>query len=249
MTKSSTFLRTLFGTALLSSVVSLSVALAGTVEITAGPQVGTITVDARDATTLEIVTKLGERFKFDVHQKSDTAGNTVRTGQWTGPLDDVLRRILQTESHVVAGSAKAPTSVTLLGAGSRTAIAPMPPPSAPPPSVAGPMPGASSSGTTPSPSMTALGPVGAASHMPRASEPAAADQTPDPHPPGSVLEATAGGPKILRPSEAELAALWEARLAAARLDPDAPPPGSVLEATTGGPKPPVIVASLPTTAT
>jgi hypothetical protein len=42
-------LRTLFATALLSSVVSLSAALAGTVEITAGPQAGAITVEARDA--------------------------------------------------------------------------------------------------------------------------------------------------------------------------------------------------------
>ncbi len=229
--------------ALLASAVSLSAALAGTVDIKVGPKAGAVSVDARDATTLEIITKLGERFKFDVHQKSDTAGSTVRTGQWSGTLEDVLRRILRTENHVVAGSVKAPTSVTLMDAGSKTAVAPMPAPSAPPPpsvtgstTGTGSTAGTGSSGMTPNPSVAALGP-GSTGGMPRPAEPAA-EQTPEEvYPPGSVQEATMGGPRIPRPSDEQLAAMQEARMEAWRLDPSQPEPGSVLEATTGGPKP------------
>jgi hypothetical protein len=97
----------------LAAVSTASAAWAGSVDVTQGP-LGVVNVEARDATTAQIIEKLGERFKFTVEKKPETAGSTVRSGQWTGPLDDVLRRVLKSENYTVAGDAAAPTGVTLI---------------------------------------------------------------------------------------------------------------------------------------
>ncbi len=172
--------------AVLASGLVVGLANAGTVEILAGTEPGTIRLEVRDATTAEILIKLGARYNFTVDKLSDAAGNASCSGRWTGSLDEILRRVLKSESHVIAGGGSnglskitlldskpsaapaAPSAVATAAphAGKDTARAPepmaqsVPTPTAPAPSKSAPIaPASGSVGQSP---VTPISPVQAA---------------------------------------------------------------------------------------
>lgn len=91
-------------------------AVAGTVSIAAGSEPGSIVVKLEDATVVDLLRKLSERYGIELEGTVSIAGATRVSVQWSGSIEQIVRRALKTESYVLSGG------TTALGAPGRIAV-------------------------------------------------------------------------------------------------------------------------------
>lgn len=85
-------------------------AFGGSVEIREGASPGRVSVDARDASPVDILAKLGQKYGFTV-ESSGGKGQPM-TGKLEGKPEDLITRLLRHEGHVVHRSAGKPLGVS-----------------------------------------------------------------------------------------------------------------------------------------
>ena len=103
----SNFIRLTFAVVL--TVVMFGTATAGTVTIDIDASAGTLLVEANDATTDEILTRLGNSLNFDVERIGELTDNGMKNRRLTGSAQQVLDRLLERDNHMVISSAQTRT--------------------------------------------------------------------------------------------------------------------------------------------
>ena len=93
----------------LLTVFTVGTATAGTVTIDIDPSAGTLLVEANDATTDEILTRLGNSLNFEVERIGELSDNGMKNRRLTGSAQQVLDRLLERDNHMVISSAQTRT--------------------------------------------------------------------------------------------------------------------------------------------